>query len=178
MAEVRIIVDHMKLIYNGLFDVNDLFRAIDAWLFERGYEKYTNRADEILTPTGKFIEWESRPWKKISEYNRYFMKIRILMYDVKKVDVVHENKKIKLSQGRSIITFDGFIEFDYEHRWDEKPLLLFFRTLYDKFIYKAYTERFEQQLSFDMHQLYDHIEKFFNTYKYYRVVTKVPHFAH
>ena len=58
------------------------------------------------------------------------------------------------------------------------PFLVFFRSMYDKFIYKAYTERFGQRLTFDVHQLYDLIEKFFNMYRHYRVVTKVPHFAH
>lgn len=178
MSELRIVVDHMKLEYSGLFDVQEFFKVVAAWLFERSYEKLTSRDEELMTPTGKFIEWEIRPWKKISDYQRFIIKIRALMYDLKKVNVVRNKRKVRLTQGRILLYFDGYLENDYEHRWDESPLLIFFRTLYDKFIYKAYTERFEQRLTFDVHQLYNHLEKFFNMYKHYRVVTKVSHFAH
>ena len=176
MSQLRIIVDHLKLEYSGIFDAHEYFKVISSWLFERGYEKLTNRDEEITTPTGKFIEWEIRPWKKISDYQRFIIKMRTLMYDLKKVSVVQKKKKITLNQGKVLIYFDGYLEHDYEHRWDNNPLLVFFRSLYDAFIYKAYTERFEQRLTFDVHQLYDQMEKFFNMYRHYRVVTKMPHF--
>ena len=178
MSEVRIIVDHMKLEYSGVFNLNEFFRMVEAWLFERGFEKRTDRNEELVTPTGKFVEWEIRPWKKISDYQRFFIKLRALMYDLKKVSVVKDKKKIELTQGRVLLYFDGYLEHDYEHRWDEAPLLFFFRSLYDKFVYKAYTERFEQRLTFDVHQLYDMTEKFFNMYRYYTPIRRPPHFAH
>ena len=43
MSDVRIIVDHMKLEYKGLFDTNNLFRLIDSWLFERNFDTERNR---------------------------------------------------------------------------------------------------------------------------------------
>lgn len=177
MSDVRIIVDHMKLEYKGPFKVSDLFKLTDAWLFERGMEKRTNKNFELETPKGKFIEWEIASWKKITDYIRAVYQIRFLIYELKKIDVVKENKTLKLDSGHVIIYFDGYLEFDYEHKWDGSPLLVFFRSIYDKFIYRVYTERFEQRLTMDMHQLYDHIDKFFNTYRHYRVVSKMPEFA-
>lgn len=174
MSELRIIVDHMKLDYKGLFDVNNLFRLIDAWLFERNFEKRTNKNFEQETPKGKFIEWEVASWKKISDYQRYIIKIRMLMYNLTKVDAIKEKKKTKLGHARILMYFDGYLESDYEHRWDERPLFLFFRTLYDKFIYKAYTERFEQRLASDVHHLYNHVEAFLNTYRLWKPVSKMP----
>ena len=44
-------------------------------------------------------------------------------------------------------------------------------------IFKVYTERFEQRLSYDVHHLYDTIERFFNMYKHYKVVSKVAPFS-
>ena len=73
---------------------------------------------------------------------------------------------------------DGYIEYDYEHRWELTPMLQFFRMIYNKFLYKYYTERFEQRITHDMHKLYDDLEKFFNMYRHYRPVSKVPTFAH
>jgi hypothetical protein len=167
----------MKLEYKGLFDLNSFFKLIDAWLYERRFEKRTNKNFEHQTPKGKFIEWEIASWKK-HEYQKYIIKVRVLMHELKKVDAVKDKKKVSLDQGRVLIYFDGFIEFDYLHYWDEKPFLTFLRTLYDKFFFKIYTERFEQRLTYDVHQLYHHVESFLNMYRHHKVVSKVPHFAH
>tara|TARA_B100001971_G_C18212506_1_gene551665 strand:+ start:464 stop:1003 length:540 start_codon:yes stop_codon:yes gene_type:complete len=177
MSDVRIIVDHIKLDYQGLFKLNDFFKTIDAWLFERGLEKRTNKNFEQNTPKGKFIEWEIASWKKITPYVRYIYKLRVLIYGLKKVEVAKDKENLQLDNGHILIYFDGYIEFDYEHRWDETPILVFLRTLYDKFIYKVYTERFENRLTYDLHQLYDVIERFLNMYRHYRPVSRVPHFA-
>lgn len=175
MSDVRIVVDHMKLEYTGLFEVNNLFRTIDSWLFERHFEKRTNKNFEQETPHGKFIEWEIATWKKISDYQKFIIKVRMLMYNLKKVDAVKDKKKNKMGHARILLYFDGYLESDYEHRWDERPLFIFFRTIYDKYIYKIYTERFEQRLTGEVHHLYDHIEKFLNTYRHWHPVSKMPH---
>ena len=178
MSETRIIVDHMKLDFSGLVDLPAMFAHIDRWLKDKGLEKRDDKTFEQMTPKGKFIEWQIASWKKLTDYTRFIIKVRMLIYGLKKVEAVSDNKKVTLSQGRILMYFDGFIEHDYEHRWEEKPLHFFFRTLYDKFIYKTYTERFEARLTFDVHHLYDELEKFLNMYRHYKVVSEVPHFAH
>ena len=179
MSDVRIIVDHLKLEYKGIFDINNFFRLVDSFYFERGLEKRDNKTYEHNTPKGKFIEWENYTWKKISaEYIREMIKMRTLMYELKKIDVVKDDDtKAKLMHGRVLIYLDGYLETDYEHRWDETPFFIFLRTLYDKFLYKVYTERFEQRITYDCHQLYELIERFFNMHRHYRPVSKVPLFG-
>ncbi len=180
MVDVRIVVDHLKLEYKGIFDTPNFFRLVDAFYFERGMEKRDNKMYEYKTPKGKFIEWENYTWKKFtSEYIRAMIKMRVLMFELKPVDVMNEddNTKAKLMHGKVIIFIDGLIENDFEHRWDENPFFIFLRTMYEKFFYKVYTERFEQRLTHDCHQLYDMMEKFFNMYSHYRVVSKVSKFG-
>ena len=72
---------------------------------------------------------------------------------------------------------DGYIEYDQEERWESIPFFQFLRSLYNIFFYKVYTERFEQRLSHDVHHLYQTIEQFFNVYRHYKVVSKVPPFV-
>mgnify|MGYP001566688581 FL=1 len=50
-------------------------------------------------------------------------------------------------------------------------MLHFIRAMYDNFIFKAYTERFEHMLVNDINHLHDQIEKFLNMYKHYAVVS-------
>jgi hypothetical protein len=178
MGDLRLIVDHMKLDYKGPFEFNALCRLINAFLKERGFDVKQEKDFEMNTKKGKQIEWQISPWKKISDYARFIAKIRILVQDMVKIDAVKDKKKVKIDNGRMVLVIDGFIEFDYFNKWDEHPFFIFLRSLYDRFIYKAYTERFEQRLVYDMHHLYDRIERYLGMYRHYRVVTKVPHFAH
>ncbi|MBW2974458.1 hypothetical protein KY366_01955 [Candidatus Woesearchaeota archaeon] len=176
MSDMRIIVDHMKLDYSGLFNAKELFKIINKWCQDRNIHKKEDKCFEQSLPEGKDMEYEISPWKKISDYIRYIYRIRILFKEVKKTEVIKEKKKVKADQGRILLYLDGFIEHDYEHRWDERPMFIFFRALFDRFIYKSYTERFEHRLTHDIHDLYDEIERFLNTYRHYKVVSKSPHF--
>lgn len=172
MGHLKIVVDHEKIDYSGPFNVNDLLRMIENFCFERGFDKKQDKDFEQNTPHGKFIEWQYSPWKKITDYIRYIIKVRVLGYDILKSDALHNNKKTKVDSGRVIIIIDGFMEYDYDNYWDNKPFLFFLRTIYDYFVFKAYTERFEQRLVHDINHLHHNIEKFFNLYRHYSVISK------
>ncbi|MBW2976463.1 hypothetical protein KY347_03380 [Candidatus Woesearchaeota archaeon] len=177
MSELRLVVDHLRLNYNGPFNANDLFKHITAFLKERGWDLKTEKEFEQNTETGKHMEWQIKPWKRITDYVRYWPKIRILVYNYHKVDAVVDRKRVKVGNGRVIIYIDGYLELDETQRWEGLPIFQFLRSIYNNFVYKAYTERFEQRLSSDMHHLYHTIEQFFNMYRHYKVVSKVPPFV-
>lgn len=177
MSELRLVVDHLRLNYNGPFDANDLFKHINVFLFERGFDLKVDKEFEENTKTGKHIEWQIIPWKRISDYLRHHIKVRILIHDYNKVDAVVDKKKVKIGRGRVVIYLDGYMELDQEDRWESIPFFQFLRTIYNNFFYKVYTERFEQRLSYDVHHLYHTIEQFFNIYRHYKVVSRVPPFV-
>lgn len=172
MGHLKMIVDHEKIDYSGPSDVGDLLRMIEGFVWERGFDKRQDKDFEQNTERGKFIEWQISPWKKITDYVRYIIKIRVLGYDMIKSDAFNHGRKTKVDSGRLIIVIDGFVEYDYESKWEDKPILHFLRTIYDYFIFKAYTERFEQRLVHDINHLYSHIEKFLNLYRNYSVISK------
>ncbi len=172
MSHLKIVVDHEKIDYSGPHNTSDLFRMIEQFLFERGFDKKQDKDFEQNTEHGKCIEWQISPWKKITDYVRYIIKIRVLGYDLVKSDAVISDKKTKVDSGRLIIVIDGFVEYDYDSKWDGKPFLSFLRTVYDYFIFKAYTERFEHRLVHDVNHLYHQIEKFFNLYGHYSVISR------
>ena len=171
MGHIKIIVDHDKIEYSGPLELNNLFRAIENFIWERGFDKKQEKDFEINNPNGKSIEWQISPWKIVTDYGRYIIKVRLLGFDIVKADTIHEGKKTKVDNGRIIIVIDGFVEYDVESRWETTPFFHFLRNLYDHFIFKAYTERFEQMLVHDVNHLHDHIEKFLNFYRHYKVIS-------
>jgi hypothetical protein len=178
MSEIRLVVDHQKLDYDGPFDLNDLVTMMQRFMIERGFDRKVAKDFELDTKNGKEVEWELHNWKKISDYSKFIFKIRMLVKNYAKVEAEKDKKKIKIGSGHIMIYFDGLMELDYFNKWDARPFLMFFRALFDKFVYKVYTERFEQRLTYDMTHLINEVEKFFNIYRHYRVVKSIPHFAH
>ena len=172
MGHVKIIVDHEKIDYNGPFEVNNLLRMIENFIWERGFDKRQDKDFEQNTERGKFIEWQISPWKTITDYARYIIKVRVLGYDLIKIDTMIHDKKVKIDNGRAIIVIDGFVEYDVESRWEQKPIFHFLRAIYDNFIFKTYTENFEQRLVHDINHLHNQIEKFLNMYGNYTVISK------
>jgi len=177
MSDIRLVVDHLKMDYEGPFDYNDLVTLIQRFIFERGFDSKLEKDFEQNTPAGKQMEWQDAHWKRITDYMKYIIRVRILVSNYTKVDAVKDNKKVKVGNGKVIIFFDGIMELDYFGKWDSRPIFLFLRVLFDKFIYRHYTERFEQRLAYDMNHLYHTVESFFNLYRHYRLVKAMPHFA-
>jgi hypothetical protein len=177
MSELRVTVDHLRLHYNGPFDANGLYRHISAWLKERGWDFIPPKTFEHETQDGKQMEWQIKCWKRLTDTVRYWPKIRILIKDYRKIDAMVDNKKAKVGTGDATIYIDAYLDIDENNRWEAFPLFQFIRSLYVNFFYKTYTERFEQRLSHDMHHLYHTLEQYFNVYRHYRPVSKVPSFA-
>ncbi|MAG08111.1 hypothetical protein CMO89_01455 [Candidatus Woesearchaeota archaeon] len=166
MAERTIVVDHMRLTYEGLFDVNELYKTIDEWLRSKGYDKKEVKNMEKTTAEGKYIELVLEPWKKITTYAKNVIRMRIIMSDIKEVEVEKEKAKIKLNQGKVQIVFDGFFETDYENRWETKPIYYFFRTIFNKYFYGFYTDAYKKNILGDVNHLHSIIKSFLNLYRY------------
>ena len=174
MGHVKIIVDHEKIDYKGPLNCSDLFRLINNFVMERGFDSKIEKDFEHHTESGTQIEWQAAPWKIMAgaEYARHIIKVRILAKDLTKVDVVKNGKKTKLDKGRISIIIDGFIETDVDGRWEQNPFFVLLRTIYDNFIYKIYTERFENRLVHDINQLAHAIKQYLNVYKKFEVISK------
>jgi hypothetical protein len=166
MAERKIIVNQLKLKYSGLFSFYELFRMVDHWFIEKGFDKFEKKNFEYVYPTGKQIEIEIEPWRKMTDYLRYVIKINFYLTNIREVEVVRDNTKMKLNQGSVEITFDGYLDQDYENRWEHKPIFVFLRTLFDHYVFKIHTEKYEQGIIDMVNQLHSDLKGFLNMYRY------------
>jgi len=158
------VVDSLKFFYEGAFVAKDLFNLIGTYFYDKGYDKKQEKDFEHLNKTGKHAEWQIAPWKKVTDYQRLEIRMVILMDELTKKDVVIDKKKKKIDYGKVTIIISAYTETDYDLRWEEKPMFLFMRTLYDKFIFPMYSKRWEHLLHDHVNQLYSQVHKFFNVY--------------
>lgn len=166
MAERRLVVDHMIIAYEGLFDLHELYTLINQWLKDKGFDLREQKNQENVKPGGKYIEVEELPWKKITDYARHVIRLNIRILNMKDAVIEEDGKRLKLNQGRIRISMDGYLDTDYEDRWESKPFYFFLRTIFDKFVYRTYSTQYEELLVENCLQLSSTIKAFLNLYQY------------
>lgn len=166
MSEKKLVIDQLKLTYSGLFDLNGLYRIMDEWFYEKNYDRWELKNYEFVLPAGKVIEIELLPWKKTTEYFKNTIRIRLKCSEVKDVEIEKEGVMIKVNRGHVQMIIDGYLESDYEGWWEERPMLYFIRTLFDKYIFKRHFMQYEKWLVNDVYDIHGRIQRFLNLYKY------------
>jgi hypothetical protein len=165
MTEREPVVDKYKIKYEGLFSSRELYKLIDVWFEDRGYEKKEMRNVEIVKPEGKYVQIDLEPWKCYTDYAKFVIKIKYMLTDLKEVEIEKDNVKVKLNQGKILLIFDSWVETDYFNRWETKPLFFFLRTVFDKYIYKPYTMGYRSKCREDTMTLITQIKSFLNLYQ-------------
>ena len=87
MAERNYVVEQLGLKYEGLFDLAGLYAIIDDYFKKQGYEKTELENSEYITENGKQITLIIEPYKKISDYAKLMIRIKIIFSDIKEVQV-------------------------------------------------------------------------------------------
>jgi len=166
MAERRMIVDNLTVVYQGLFNLNELYLVIDKWYREKGYDKFEKKNYEQVYKTGKEIELEIEPWKKITDYAKIVLKMKIFVKNLKDVTIEKEGHKVKMNEGDVKIAITGYLDTDYEHKWEKKPLVFFLRTMFDQYIYKLDHAKDEAAVADDAQHVHSLIKSYLNMHRF------------
>jgi len=166
LAERRIVVDNLRLSYEGLFNLNELYLIMDKWFRERGYDKFERKNFEHVYKEGRQIEMEIMPWKKITDYAKIQTKIIMLFTDIKDTVIQVDGKDVRMNSGKCLFTFQGYLETDYEHKWESKAVLLFIRAIWDMWISKINTDKYEAYVADETMHLYQTIKAYLNLNRY------------
>jgi hypothetical protein len=165
MSEKRLVVDQLKFAYTGLFDLPGLYKLIDSFFYEKGYDKRESMNSEQVMPDGRDIYLELMPFKSITDYFKMQVKIRLHVGHMKKLEIDRDGAKVPINEGELSIVFDGYLQSDRQGRWNNTPVQWFIRTIFDKYIFKGHFVRAEQWVVSDIDDLYKRITAFLNTYR-------------
>ncbi|MCB9358451.1 hypothetical protein H6503_00825 [Candidatus Woesearchaeota archaeon] len=164
------LVDKHRMNYEGLFVVQDLYKLIDEYYEEKGYDKREFKNAEIVRDDGvRFIEIIFEPWKKITDYAKSVVKLRMLMENVKDVEIEKDGVKVNAHHGQLSFVFDVYVDTDYEERWGgkwgNKAIYAFIRLLFDKYFFKRYTQQYFAEALDDYKLLQYQIKSYLNMNK-------------
>ncbi len=166
MSERRLVIDHLKLTYEGLFNVNELYTTISSFFFDKNWDWLEIMNQEMITPDGKQVRIVLFPWKSSSDYYRLRMRVKIHCTDVKDVEVEHNGSIVRLGQGQVRITIDGYVVSDRFSYWEGKPWQWFISIILEKYLFKHHWDKLETWLTSDVEDLFGRIKQYLNMTKY------------
>ena len=166
MAETKYVLKGLTIKYKGIFNIKAFYKFLDKFFKDYGYDKNEQVNEEKVHKTGKDIFLKLEPWRTVSDYAKIFMQVKVSMKNIKDVEIVKDDKKVKMNDGTITIDISCYLKTDIEGRWEQKPIFVFLRTLIDKFVYKFYLGHMESELEKDTKELYHSTKSFLNLYKY------------
>lgn len=168
MAERTLVVDRLKFSYEGLFSASELYNLIATFFFEKGWDWYEKMNQEIITTSGKQIKIVLEPWKSSSDYYKLIIAIKLIMTDVREVEVEEKGEKIRVNHGIVHITFDGYVVSDRKGKWTvkEKPFYWFLSVVLDKYFFRHHFEKLQAWVTSDVDDLYAKIKNYLNVFNY------------
>ncbi len=166
MAERNLIIDHLKLSYDGLFNAAELYKVISSFFFEKGWDWYEKFNQEIVTSTGKQVKLLLEPWKSVTDFYKIAAAIKVHLTDLKDVEVEHQGQTLHLNQGQVHITFDGYVITDRHGVWTNRPFYWFLTIIAQKYFFRNHFARMETWIKSDIDDLHGRIKTYLNTCKY------------
>ena len=160
------LVDKHRFKFEGLFIIQDLYKLIDEYVEEKGYDKCELKNAEVVRNDGvRFIELLIEPWKKITDYARSRFKMRMIIEDAREVEIKKNGLKVQAHHGKILFTFDVYVETEYEKRWSSKSSFAVIRVLFDRFFFKEYTKKYSAEVLDDYNMLVYQIKAYLNIHQ-------------
>ncbi len=122
-------VADFSLEFEGVVSLDELYKYTQRVLHQRRYDTKEPGYREVQQGKKRTMFWFCEAERNINDY----IKDRIdIFFTVRDAEAVKAKKKNTL-QGALSIKVKGFIEKDYEKRWNWNPVIFFLREIKDKF---------------------------------------------
>ena len=166
MVETKWFVFPMSLKYEGLFDAKELYRMLNHFFRQKGFQSSNPSVRETVHKDGKDIVYKWEPRRKSSDYSHHIIRTEISMHDVKEVRVKKDGKVLHLNSGRIEAKIEGILETDYENLWETQAFYQFMKTIMGKWLFKPADREKVEALKSDAKELHAQLQAFLNFYKY------------
>ncbi|USN45180.1 MAG: hypothetical protein H6502_03920 [Candidatus Woesearchaeota archaeon] len=166
MSERNTVVYQRVVDYKGLINVPGVFRVIEDWLRQNGYSKKELRNEEEIFESGKQIILELLPYRLLNPEAKLEIHLVINFRKLQEAEVEDGVRKKKLWKGEVTITTDAYVVTDLENKWDNNAVMLFMKTIFDKFIYKVYSSHYDKMVGEDVDRLLLEVRSYLNLQRF------------
>ena len=145
MSTTRTLLNNQKIKFNGVFDLEALYTHMHDWLTARGFSLQEKKYKEKHKGENREFEIEWSAVKEVDEYSKYTISTTFAI-GVKDISVDVDGEKKTRQQGNIEIYVTVDLTLDREDAWESTPLIKFFKTFYEKYLYKGTIQNMEGEL--------------------------------
>ncbi|MBU1129462.1 MAG: hypothetical protein KJ949_02410 [Nanoarchaeota archaeon] len=136
-----------KVKHDGIFLFKDFYKFCYDWLTdETGLLVAEEKYAEKLAGDSKEINISWIGTKKITDYFKYQVKVSFRILNMKEVEIMQGNAKIKTNKGSVEIKTSGNLLRDYDGKFEKTGFQKFLRSIYEKWVIASRIEQMEDKL--------------------------------
>lgn len=158
MTEIDRVLPPINIIYEGNLDVNDMYGLVKDFLSQKKYD--INEKEHNYAEGGSLkIKWEGE--QNITDYIQFYLKVTLKGSKTKRVKL----KNKEAFSGKFNIEIESEIHKDYQDYYEGKPIIKFFRELFNYVVKKDEFHKLSDQLISESYALFDEIKAYLGLQK-------------
>lgn len=134
----------------GLFNYYDFYKVFADFFKDYKYFYNEKEYSTKTKPQGKEVVMEFEGDRKVNDYLRFYIAIRVEIRSTKNLNIESHKKQ----QGHVTVRFRAYYETDYLNRLNK-----FFRYIYDNYLYKEKRLEYEGKLWAEANALIDNVKE-------------------
>ncbi len=144
----------------GFWNYKDLYSFSFGWLKDNGYGVKENEYTEKASDFGKeiIIVWEAS--RKVTDYFKNTITIKWHILGMNDAQIERAGRTEKTNKGEVKLDFSADMVKDYDEKWEDKPVKVFMRGIYDNYINKKISDQHEDRLKDDIKELINQVKAF------------------
>jgi hypothetical protein len=120
--------------FQGIFDFDKLYKLMVKWFEDRNYIFNEPVYKDKPMTLGREVEIEWKGEKKITSFYKENIEIAFHLWDMQPVEVIQEGEKKMLTKARMEVVLKGYLEADYQNRWESSEWMKIMRSFYLKHV--------------------------------------------
>ncbi|MBS3143393.1 hypothetical protein J4446_00745 [Candidatus Woesearchaeota archaeon] len=158
MTEVDRVLSPIFIKYEGNLDVKEIYKLIKDFLTDKRYD--IDEKEHNYSEKGSLkMKWEAT--QNINDYVQFQIEVTVKGSGLKKIKL---NKRDAFS-GKFEVEIEAKINKDFRDYYEGKPIIKFFRELFDYTTKKYEFNRFGDQVKKEAYSLFDEIKAYLNVMK-------------
>jgi|SRR3989344_1283230 len=161
--EVKV-VDKLKIKWEGVFNLNDLYIKIKEWLDYEGYGDEKSNFKEVfyterVKPSGKAYEIVWKGEKKTSDYFGRVITLSYQLLGINTVEVQSDGKKLKLQKGTITLELSTSLIKNRQGKWPKDSWM---KKIYERYVVKKRMNDYLLDIYNQSYSLQNEIKNYLN----------------
>jgi len=119
VKESKITIPEFLVKHRGFFDQQALFQAIQGWFAAEEMDFSLGDYKIKSTDTGTEILYTAKADRKMTDYIKFYIEIRMRIFNMRDVEIVQDGNKKKLQEGQIVVEINSTLETDWQGRFEK-----------------------------------------------------------